>query len=85
MNRLRELRARHRLTQTDLAEAVGCSYMTISLAETEKQDVSSRTAVRIAKFFGEPAQDIFFTDEAQISVQNFLAERRARDADHTKT
>ena len=58
-NRLKELRARHNLTQEDLAEKAGVSRQTIVAIEKEKYDPSLSLAFRLARCFGTTIEDIF--------------------------
>lgn len=62
--RLKELRARDGLNQTELAKRAKVSRQTISLIEREELIPSLLIAVRIAKIFNEPIENIFiFTEE----------------------
>jgi len=54
-----EFRAQHKLSQTDLALAVGVSRKTISTIETERFTPSISIALRIAKKFNVTVEDIF--------------------------
>lgn len=58
-NKLRELRARHRLSQDDLAKEVGVTRQTILAIENEKYDPSLSLAFRIAKRFRMKIEGIF--------------------------
>jgi putative transcriptional regulator len=62
INRLKELRARHNLTQEDLAAKVGVSRQTIVAIEKEKYDPSLSLAFKLAKCFGTKIEDIFQED-----------------------
>jgi Predicted transcriptional regulators len=59
INRLKELRARHDMTQEDLAEKVGVSRQTIVAIEKQKYDPSLSLAFRLARCFGVKIEDIF--------------------------
>jgi putative transcriptional regulator len=61
-NTLRALRTERRLSQMDLAEQLGVSRQTINALETERYDPSLPLALRIARLFGRPVEDIFFLD-----------------------
>ena len=62
--RLKELRARDGLNQTELAKRAKVSRQTISLIEREEFVPSLLIAVRIARIFNEPIENIFiFTEE----------------------
>jgi len=64
--RLKELRAREGLNQTQLAKLVKVSRQTISLIEREEYIPSLLIAVRIAKVFRESIEDIFIFDEEEL-------------------
>lgn len=52
---LREIRAKERLTNAELAEALGCSHQTIVNALAEENDLNAVTVLRLAFVFGEDA------------------------------
>ncbi|ANF22162.1 helix-turn-helix transcriptional regulator [Thermococcus piezophilus] len=58
-NRLRELREARRLTQEELAKALGVTRQTIIAIEKGKYDPSLKLAFKIARFFGVLIEDIF--------------------------
>ena len=62
-NKMRELRARHRLTQAELAKAVSVSRQTIVAVEKGEYNLSVVMALRIAAVFGEPVESVFWLDE----------------------
>ena len=53
-NRVRELRAERRWSQSDLGEHLNVSRQTVNAIETGKYDPSLPLAFRIAKLFHEP-------------------------------
>ncbi|MCC5865550.1 MAG: helix-turn-helix transcriptional regulator [Wenzhouxiangella sp.] len=62
-NRVRDLRyERDRMTQQDLAEAVGVSRQTIIAIENGRYSPSLEVALKIARVFGEPVESIFSLD-----------------------
>ena len=61
-NELRVLRARHNLTQAELAEKLGVTRQTINAIETEKYDPSLPLAFKIGAVFGMPVEEIFFAE-----------------------
>lgn len=64
-NRLRVFRAEHRLSQAELADAIGVSRKTISTIEVGRFVPSTITALKIARYFEVPLEDVFFlNDEA---------------------
>jgi putative transcriptional regulator len=58
-NKLRELRASREWSQGDLAEKLAVSRQTINAIETEKYDPSLPLAMKIAKLFKRPVEEIF--------------------------
>ena len=60
INRLKRYRLlQGELTQQDLAEKVGCSRQTIVLLEQERYVPSLALAMRIARVFGAPVDQVF--------------------------
>ncbi|MFY3791908.1 helix-turn-helix transcriptional regulator [Ureibacillus sp. MALMAid1270] len=64
--RLKELRARDGLNQTQLAKLAKVSRQTISLIEREEFMPSLLIAVRIARIFNEPVESIFIIEEDDL-------------------
>lgn len=64
-NRLRVLRAEHEWTQEELAQRTGVSRQAINAIETEKYDPSLPLAIKVARLFGKPVEEIFLLDEAE--------------------
>ena len=58
-NKLRELRSIQDWSQSDLAGKLGVSRQTINSIETEKYDPSLPLALKIARLFQRPVEDIF--------------------------
>ena len=58
-NRMRIYRAEHRLSQAELAQIVGVSRKTISTIEVGRFVPSTIIALKIARHFGVPVEDIF--------------------------
>ncbi|MDO8138216.1 helix-turn-helix transcriptional regulator [Streptococcus mutans] len=58
-NRLKELRARDGINQTQLAKLAGISRQTVSLIERNEYTPSVVIAFKIAKSFGEPVENVF--------------------------
>jgi putative transcriptional regulator len=58
-NRLKELRAAREWSQGELAEKLAVSRQTINAIETEKYDPSLPLALKIAKLFKQPVEEIF--------------------------
>lgn len=58
-NRIRVFRAEHRLSQTDLARLIGVSRKTISTIEVGRFVPSTVIALKLARQFGVPVENIF--------------------------
>lgn len=58
-NRIKELRARHNLTQDDLARRVGVRRETIVFLEKGKYNPSLKLAYDIASTFNEKIEEVF--------------------------
>ena len=71
LNRLRELRERHGLSQGDLARRLGVSRQTINAVETDKYDPSLPLALRMAKLFRVAVPDLFI-DQWEVDSDNEL-------------
>jgi putative transcriptional regulator len=65
-NQLRVLRAKHNITQAELAEKLGVSRQTVNAIETEKYDPSLPLAFKIAKTFGCRIEDVFFLGNGNL-------------------
>lgn len=58
-NRLKELRARDGVNQTQLAKLAGISRQTVSLIERNEYTPSIVIAMKIAQVFKEPVENVF--------------------------
>ncbi|HEC00313.1 MAG: helix-turn-helix transcriptional regulator [Emcibacter sp.] len=58
-NRIRVFRAEHRLSQSDLADAIGVTRKTISTIEVGRFVPSTIIALKIARYFKVPVEEIF--------------------------
>ncbi|HEM6116237.1 helix-turn-helix transcriptional regulator [Streptococcus pluranimalium] len=58
-NRLKELRARDGVNQTQMAKLAGVSRQTISLIERGEYTPSIVIAMKIAQVFKEPVENVF--------------------------
>lgn len=64
--RIKELRAKHNITQIELAQKVGVRRETIVFLEKGKYNPSLKLAYDIAKVFGLKIEEVFaFDDEAE--------------------
>lgn len=61
--RIKELRKARKLSQEELADAVGTTRQTITSIETGKYVASLPLAYRIAKYFGLKIEDVFMLEE----------------------
>lgn len=61
-NRVKELRAKHRYTQNDLAQAVDVTRQTIVALEKGSYIPSLLLAMKIARTFKLPIEEIFFME-----------------------
>ena len=62
-NNIKVERARHNMTQADLAEKIGVSRQTINAMELNKYVPSTVLALKIAKLFNVTVEDLFILDE----------------------
>jgi len=58
-NRIRVLRAEHRMSQAELAEAIGVTRKTISTIEVGRFVPSTVIALKLARYFAVPVEEIF--------------------------
>lgn len=63
-NRIKELRARHNLSQLELAQKVGVRRETIVFLEKGKYNPSLRLAYDISKIFNLPIEEVFLFEAA---------------------
>ena len=64
-NRLREFRARYRMTQEELARRVGVTRQTIIAIENGRYLPSLKLAFKLAKTFNVKIEDLFEYDESE--------------------
>lgn len=64
-NRLKECRARVGLNQQELGRMVGASRQTISLIERGDYSPSVTLAIKIARVFEEPVENVFIYEEEE--------------------
>ena len=62
-NRIADLRRARRLTEEELAEAVGVTRQTIISLESGRYNASLLLAHRLARHFGLAIEDVFLFDE----------------------
>ena len=63
--RIQELRKKQKVTQEELAEAVGVTRQTVISLENGRYNASLQLAHKIARFFGMQIEDIFLFDEEE--------------------
>ena len=65
-NRIRVLRASRNISQSELAAAIDVSRKTISTVEVGRFVPSTVIALKLARYFGVPVEEVFsLTDEAE--------------------
>lgn len=64
-NSIKVQRAIHDMTQADLAEKIGVSRQSINAIEKNKYVPSTVLALKIAKLFNKPVEDIFFLEDSE--------------------
>ena len=62
-NRIKELRKEHKITQDELAGAVGVTRQTIISLENGKYNASLQLAYRIARYFNRYIEVVFVFEE----------------------
>jgi len=62
---IRELRRERKLSQEELAEAVGTTRQTITSIEVGKYTASLPLAYKIARFFGKTIEEVFDFSELE--------------------
>ena len=67
-SKIRELRKQRKLSQEELAEAVGTTRQTITSIEVGKYTASLPLAYKIARYFGLSIEDVF--DFSEIDEEN---------------
>ena len=67
--RIAQLRKERRISQGELADAVGVTRQTITSIETEKYVASLPLAYKISRYFGLPIETIFDLTEFDQEVQ----------------
>ena len=62
-NRLKVARAEMDLTQEELAKLIGVSRQTINAIESGRYVPSTVLALKMARVFGKPVEEVFMLDE----------------------
>ena len=68
--RIKELRARHNMTQEDLAKRVGVRRETIVFLEKGKYNPSLRLAKQVARTLSSSIDELFIFDDKELDAQN---------------
>lgn len=63
--RIQELRKQNKVTQEELAMALGVTRQTIISLENGKYNASLQLAFKISRFFGKSIEDIFLFEEEE--------------------
>lgn len=66
--RIAQLRKERKLTQEELAKAVGVSRQTIISIENEKYTASLVLAYKIAHYFGKTIEEVFDFSEEEVEL-----------------
>lgn len=61
-NDLKQLRAQRKLSQADLAAALGVSRQTVNAIENDRYDPSLPLALALSRLFARPIEEIFHDD-----------------------
>lgn len=61
-NRIKELRKSQKLTQDELANAVGVSRQTINAIENDKYNPTLELAIKLARYLRMPVEDLFILE-----------------------
>ena len=64
-NRIHVLRAEKRISQQELADAVGVTRATINAIEGDDYNPSLELAFRLSRYFNSPLETIFFVKESK--------------------
>ncbi|SFG07450.1 putative transcriptional regulator [Desulfotomaculum arcticum] len=64
-NRVKELRARHNLNQSELGKLVGATRQTIGMIEKGDYAPSVALALKISKAFQLPLEEVFWLEEEE--------------------
>lgn len=67
--RIKELRKQHKLSQAELADAVGTTRQTITSIEVGKYTASLVLAYKIAHYFDLPIEEVF--DFSEIDPEDY--------------
>lgn len=63
-NNIKVERARHNITQENLAKIISVSRQTINAMEKNKYVPSTVLALKIARHFGKPVEEIFILEDS---------------------
>ena len=65
-NSIRVYRAERRMTQQQLADAVGVSRQTVNAIESGRFIPSTVLALKVARLFGKPVEEVFLLEEGDL-------------------
>lgn len=82
-NRVKELRARLDLRQSDLAREIGVTRQTILAIEKGRLNPSINIALKAARVLREPVDYIFYLENREKNAENGSNPAHARDLVHT--
>jgi putative transcriptional regulator len=78
-NGLRELRQRYGLTQEQLARDLDVTRHTILALEVGRYVPSIELALKLAAYFGQPLETIFWLPEEEVAQLRMIAQGSLRD------
>ncbi len=67
-NRVKELRARFNMTQSDLGELINATRQTVSMIEKGDYSPSVTLALKIAAAFDMGVEDVFWLEKGDINL-----------------
>ena len=79
-NGLRELRQRYGLTQEQLARDLDVTRHTILALEVGRYVPSIELALKLAAYFGQPLETIFWLPEEEVAQLRVIAQKSLADA-----
>jgi len=82
-NRIAVLRAEHRISRQELADAMDVNYQTIGFLERGEYSPSLKLAIAIAAYFGLPIEAIFSTEPLKPLSQQVYGATRPSEKEKT--
>jgi putative transcriptional regulator len=85
ITRIKELRAKHNLTQGELAQIAGVRRETIVFLEKGRYNPSLKLAHDIAKFFNLPVEEIFIFEDKKGKEEEKEEKKHEKDEHEFRT